>query len=58
MFTLTFSQEQLAMLGTAIAELPHKHAVPLIAEINKQIEAQKKAEQTSSVDFKHDSTEV
>ena len=51
MITLTFTQEQLTMLGTAIAELPHKHAVPLIQTINAQIAAAKKAAQTSSVDF-------
>jgi hypothetical protein len=51
MITLNFTQEHLNLLAVAIQELPHKHAVPLIAEINKQIEAQKKAAQTSSVDF-------
>ncbi len=52
MITLTFTQEQLNLLAMAIQELPHKHAVPLIATINKQIEAQKAP--TSSVDFAHE----
>ena len=37
MITLTFTQDQLTMLGTAIAELPHKHAVPLIQTINAPV---------------------
>ena len=57
MITLTFTQEQMAHIAMGINEIPHKFAVPLIQTINQQMEAAKKAEQRSSVDFKPDPSE-
>jgi hypothetical protein len=45
MYTLTFTEEQLYLLNTAIGEMPHKHAAPLIQAINEQILAQRPADQ-------------
>lgn len=35
---LEFTQEQLAVIRNALNELPYKQAVPVIMEINKQIQ--------------------
>lgn len=40
-FTFTFTAEQLRVIDQALQEIPFKFAAPLVAEINKQIEAQK-----------------
>lgn len=40
MFTLTFTQKQMQVINAALNEIPFKHAAPLIAEINKQIQEQ------------------
>jgi hypothetical protein len=39
-YTLTFTGEQLRVIDQALQEIPFRFAAPLIAEINKQIEAQ------------------
>jgi hypothetical protein len=38
--SLTFTQEQLQILDRALQQLPYYMAQPVIAEINRQIEAQ------------------
>ena len=38
--TLTFTQEQLQVLNTALLEIPYKLAAPLISSINSQIQRQ------------------
>lgn len=38
--TLTFTQEQLHILNTAIGEIPYRVAAPLIGNINSQIQRQ------------------
>ena len=38
---LELTQEQLQIIGAALSEMPYRVAAPLVAEINKQIEAQK-----------------
>jgi hypothetical protein len=45
-FTLTFTAEQMQILNMALQEIPYKFASPLIADINKQIQAQ--SQQTQS----------
>jgi hypothetical protein len=42
--TLTFTQEQLQILNTALLEVPYRLAAPLIASINSQIQRQFKRE--------------
>ena len=49
--TLSFTQEQLTIINSALVEIPHKFAAPLIADINSQIQKQfdaKADEQTPS----------
>lgn len=41
-YTLTLTVEQLAVLDKALQEMPLRLAYPVVAEINRQIEAQKK----------------
>ena len=38
---LELTLEQLQIIGAALSEMPYRVAAPLVAEINKQIEAQK-----------------
>lgn len=38
--TLTFTQEQLHVLNTALGEIPYRVAAPLIGSINSQIQRQ------------------
>lgn len=38
--TLSFTQEQLQVLNTALLEIPYKLAAPLISSINSQIQRQ------------------
>jgi hypothetical protein len=38
--TLTFTQEQLQVLNTALGDVPYRIAAPLIANINSQIQQQ------------------
>lgn len=38
--TLTFTQEQLQVLNTALGDVPYRVAAPLIANINSQIQRQ------------------
>ena len=38
--TLSFTQEQLQILNTALLEVPYRLAAPLIASINSQIQRQ------------------
>ena len=38
--TLTFTKEQLAIINAGLMEIAHKHAAPLIADINLQIQKQ------------------
>lgn len=38
--TLTFTQEQLQVLNTALGDVPYRVAAPLIASINSQIQRQ------------------
>lgn len=40
MHTLTLTDEQLQIIGAALAELPYRIAAPVLAEINRQIAAQ------------------
>jgi len=37
---LTFTKEQLAIINASLMEAPYKHAAPLIADINSQIQKQ------------------
>ena len=48
--TLSFTQEQLAIISASLMEVPYKHAAPLIADINAQIQKQfdAKADQTQT----------
>jgi hypothetical protein len=49
--TLSFTQEQLGIINASLLEIPYKHAAPLIADINSQIQKQfdaKADEQTPS----------
>lgn len=41
MHTLTLSDEHLNIIGAALAEMPLKLALPVVQEINRQIEAAK-----------------
>jgi hypothetical protein len=47
---LSFTQEQLAIINASLMEIPYKHAAPLIADINAQIQKQfdAKADQTQT----------
>ena len=48
MYTLTLSDEQMQIIGAALAELPFRVAAPVISEINKQLAAQQpKPEETA-----------
>jgi hypothetical protein len=38
--TLTFTQQQLQVLNTALGDVPYRVAAPLIASINSQIQQQ------------------
>jgi hypothetical protein len=38
--TLTFTQEQLQVLNSALGDVPYRVAAPLIASINSQIQRQ------------------
>ena len=40
MHTLTLTDEQLQIIGAALAELPFRVAAPVISEINRQLAAQ------------------
>lgn len=40
LITLTFTQDQLQILNTALLEMPYKLAAPLISSINSQIQRQ------------------
>jgi hypothetical protein len=45
-YTITLTQEQWAVIGAALAEMPFKHAAPVVAELNKQVaEQREKAEE-------------
>jgi hypothetical protein len=45
-YTITLTQEQWAVVGAALAEMPFKHAAPVVAEINRQAaEQQNKPEE-------------
>lgn len=48
--TLSFTQEQLSIINTGLMEVPYKHAAPLIADINAQIQKQfdAKSDQTQT----------
>ena len=49
--TLSFTQEQLQVLNTALLEVPYRLAAPLISSINSQIQRQfdqREEEQTGS----------
>jgi hypothetical protein len=39
-FKINFTQQQLQIINTALGEIPHKFAGPLIQEINEQLKAQ------------------
>jgi len=43
--TLTLTTHELAVVGTALSALPYRDVAPLIANIQRQIEAQKEKEQ-------------
>lgn len=38
--TLTFTNEQLAIIDRALGQMPYAQVAPLIADINRQIEEQ------------------
>jgi hypothetical protein len=40
MITLTFTPEQIKIIGDALMEFPYRLAAPLISEINQQIKQQ------------------
>ena len=40
LITISFTQEQLQVLNTALLEIPYKLAAPLISSINSQIQRQ------------------
>jgi len=40
LIAITFTQEQLQVLNTALLEIPYKLAAPLISSINSQIQRQ------------------
>lgn len=40
MHTLTLTDQQLQIIGAALAELPYRISAPLMAEIERQITAQ------------------
>ena len=40
--TLTLTDQQLQIIGAALAELPYRISAPLIADIERQIMAQQK----------------
>ena len=42
MHTLTLNDEQMQIIGAALAELPYRVSAPVLAEINRQIAAQEK----------------
>ncbi|WP_158637493.1 hypothetical protein [Paracoccus sulfuroxidans] len=37
MHTLTLTDQQLQLIGAALAEMPYRMAAPIMAEINRQI---------------------
>lgn len=43
-YNFTFTAEQLVVIDKAIQQLPYHVAAPLITEINKQIQAQRNAD--------------
>lgn len=38
-YTLTLSEQQLQIIGAALAEMPYRVAAPVLDEINRQIAA-------------------
>lgn len=44
MHILTLSDEQLSVIGAALAELPYRAAAPVIDEMNRQLVNAKKAD--------------
>lgn len=44
MTTLTLTDQQLQIIGAALAELPYRVAAPVMEEIRRQIEAQQREE--------------
>lgn len=42
MYTLTFSDEHLAVISAALQEMPLRMAYPVVAEINRQIAEKRK----------------
>jgi hypothetical protein len=49
-YTITLTQEQWAVIGAALAEMPFKHAAPVVAELNKQVAEQQKPKAEEHVD--------
>ena len=49
-FTLVVSEEQINIIGAALAELPFKVAAPMVQELQKQVNEQQqvKADDTGS----------
>lgn len=45
---ISFTQDQLRVLDSALCELPYKIAAPLIAHINKEISNQQEGEEDRS----------
>ena len=41
MITLTLTDQQLQIIGAALAEMPYRVAAPVMDEINRQIAAQR-----------------
>lgn len=48
-YTLTFTQDALNVLSTALGELPFKTAAPVVADLNAQLEKQAREERMAEL---------